>query len=108
MSDETAPAAEAPESETKAYSDGTTATGPGPLPEQSPAQQEAETPTPVAQANIGTPVEATAPEVAAKQSLAAILGETDSFLKKFEQGVVLEFNEAVALIKKFFTHHTEV
>jgi hypothetical protein len=29
------------ETETKAFSDGTTATGPGPLPDQSPAQQDA-------------------------------------------------------------------
>jgi|WetSurMetagenome_2_1015567.scaffolds.fasta_scaffold152768_2 hypothetical protein len=34
------------ETETKIYSDGTTATGPGPLPELSPAQQDAQTDIP--------------------------------------------------------------
>lgn len=34
-----------PETETKEYSDGSSATGPGPLPDESPAQQDAGTPS---------------------------------------------------------------
>jgi hypothetical protein len=52
--------------ETKAYSDGTTATGPAPLPEQSPAQQDAA----AAESAADAPADAAAAEQPAEQPAA--------------------------------------